>query len=175
MKKEEKPFLKIGTVIEAATTSFGIIRSTVTNIKTETYEKDRKTQVLYEFDNTGKYIKADEITGDRLFDLKASILGKYKSRFWGAKLAELQNNAIKSCVEFDKEISNIQKVVSFTTEETEELKVLILTATQNESLDMNHVASLVYKDVMNGMSANQVLQWLRNRVKNYSPVVHADE
>lgn len=175
MKKEKKSLLKIGTVIEVATTSFGVIRSTVTDIKTETYEKDCKTQVLYEFDNTGKYIKAEEITGDRLFDLKASISGKYQSRLRGVKLEELQKNAIKSCIEFDKEISNIQKVVAFTTEETEELKVLILTAAQTESLDMNNFVSLVYKDVTNGMSADKVLQWLRNRVKKYSPVVHDDE
>ena len=168
MKKEEvKPLLKIGTVIEAMTTSFGTIKSTITDIKTESYEKDNQTQILYEFDNTGTYIKIDEMTGDRLFDLKSGILGKYQVKVQAAKLVEMQSSAIKSCVEFDQGIEGIKKVVSLTTEETEELEVLILTAAMNESLDMNSVVSMVYKDVMNGMSSDQVLKWLRNRVKNH--------
>lgn len=74
MKKEEvKPLLKIGTVIEAMTTLFGGVKATVTDIKTITSEKNNEVEYMYEFENTGSYIKADEITGDRLFGIKMQV------------------------------------------------------------------------------------------------------
>lgn len=101
-KKETLPLLKIGTVIEAITTSFGGIKATVTDIKKITSERDHTTMFMYEFEDTGEYIEADEITGDKLFEMKAK-------RFGGVSGKDAANSIQKV---FDQANKNQQDVKS---------------------------------------------------------------
>lgn len=168
MKKEEvKPLLKIGTVIEAMTTLFGGVKATVTDIKTVTYERSDTTEFMYEFENTGEYIKVDEMTGDKLFEIKSKCYGAVSVEE-ATKCFQKAFARISETQQFEQDMLSIRTLSGATDDHMNEMNALIKTICEHGDTETMRIVGIIRCDLASGKTLGSILEWLQTRIKNYS-------
>ena len=166
-KREIKPLLKVGTVIEAMTTLFGNVKATITDIKTITYERNETTEFMYEFENTGEYIKVDEMTGDKLFEMKSKCYGAVSAEE-ATKCFQKTFGKISETQQYEQDMLSIKTLSGATDNHINEVNALIKTICEHESIETMHLVRIIRNDLASGKTLESILEWLHIRVENYS-------